>query len=390
MHPVLKRLWDLLPRAVQDAIAMVADRRAGVVVPDPPDVPADVEIAMFIGPTNYAGQGTRWSRAVEANPRIAGRSMMTTESNVFSYPVDHPVRWRTMMHSREWQDALFAMLTTRYTHVMVEAEMPVLGGLFGGDVRQQVHALHDAGLTVGMLAHGTDARLPSAHREREPWSYYANDDWVPVHRLEKEVRGNLDLIADLGCPAFVSTAGLLVDVPSAHLLPVVIDPDRWATTTQPLVGSPLLVMHAPSNPLIKGTFMIEPIIETLVDEGLITYRRVERRPQAEMPAFYADADVFIDQLRVGDYGVAACEAMAAGRLVVSHVSDQVRSAVQTASGMELPIVEANPDTLEDVLRRIVAEPAAYRSTSAMGPEFIRTVHDGRLSRDVLERHFFGL
>lgn len=390
MHPVLKRFWDLLPRGVQDAIAMLADRRAGVVVPSPPTVPDDVEIAMFIGPTNYAGQGTRWSRAVEANPRIAARSMMTTESNVFSYPVDHPVRWRTMMHSREWQTSLFTALTTRYTHVMVEAEMPLLGGMLGGDVRRQVRAMQEAGLTVGMLAHGTDARLPSAHREREPWSYYANDDWVPVHRLEKEVQGNLDLIAELGCTAFVSTAGLLVDVPSAHLLPVVIDPDRWATTTRPLTRTPLRVMHAPSNPLIKGTFMIEPVIEKLVAEGVIEYRRVEHRPQEEMPAFYADADIFIDQLRVGDYGVAACEAMAAGRLVVSHVSDQVRTAIQEASGAALPIVEANPDTLEEVLRRIIAAPADYRSTAAAGPEYIRTVHDGRLSRAVLERHFFGL
>ncbi len=390
MHPVLKRFWDLLPRGVQDAIAMLADRRAGVVVPEPPEVPDGVEIAMFIGPTNYAGQGTRWSRAVETNPRFAARSMMTIESNVFSYPVDHPVRWRTMMHSREWQTSLFTALTTRYTHVMVEAEMPVLGGMLGGDVRRQVRALQEAGLTVGMLAHGTDARLPSAHREREPWSYYANDDWVPVHRLEKEVQGNLDLIAELGCPAFVSTAGLLVDVPSGHLLPVVIDPDRWATTTRPLTRTPLRVMHAPSNPLIKGTFMIEPVIEKLVEEGLIEYRRVEHCPQDEMPAFYGEADILIDQLRVGDYGVAACEAMAAGRLVISHVSDQVRSAVREASGSELPIVEADPDTLEEVLRRIITAPADYRDIAAAGPEYVRTVHDGRLSRDILERQFFGL
>lgn len=390
MHPALKWFWDRLPRAAQDAIAMAADRRAGIAAPEPPAVPDDSDVAVFIGPTNYAGQATRWCRAAEQNPRVVGRSMMTIESNVFSYPVDHPVRWRTMMHSREWQEALFSSLAERYTHVVFEAEMPLLGGMFGGDVRTQVRALQAAGLTVAMLAHGTDARLPSGHRKREPWSYYANDDWVPVERLEKEVQGNLDLLAALGCPTFVSTAGLLADVPFAQLLPVVIDPARWASTTAPLDRRPLRVLHAPSNPLIKGTFMIEPVIERLAEEGLVEYRRVQHRPQDEMPAFYAEADIFIDQLRVGDYGVAACEAMAAGRLVVSHVSEQVRTAVQAASGAELPIIEANPDTLEDVLRAVIAAPDRYRAAASAGPDYIAKVHDGRLSRSVLEQYLFGL
>ncbi len=44
-------------------------------------------------------------------------------------------------------------------------------------------------------------------------------------------------------------------------------------------------------------------------------------PADAMPEVYGGADIVLDQFPLGTYGVAACEALVAGRLVVSHVSD---------------------------------------------------------------------
>lgn len=387
MHSAVKRIWDLTPRALQDSIAMTVDGIAGRTPPIPPQVPSGVKAALFIGPTNYAGQATRWSRALEENPLVAARSMVCAETNSFGYPADYSVRWRTMTHSRSWQRNLLTTLASQYTHVIFEAEMPVLGGMFGGSIRRQVGALQEAGLVVGMVAHGTDVRLPSRHRSLEPWSYFANDDWVPVDLLEKEIAGNLELLHEIGVPTFVSTAGLLIDVPDAHLLPVVIEPGRWANDGDVLGRERLRIVHAPSNPLPKGTHLIEPVLHRLEQEGLIDYVRLENLTNSEMPAMFASADILLDQFRVGDYGVAACEAMAGGRLVVSHVSEQVRAAVLDSTGHELPIVEATIDSLEQTLRGIHEDRPRYRKIAAQGPGFVEDVHDGRLSRSVLERHF---
>ena len=109
-----------------------------------------------------------------------------------------------------------------------------------------------------------------------------------------------------------------------------------------------------------------------------------------MPGIYGSSDIVLDQFRLGDYGVAACEAMAAGRLVVSHVSGQVRNAVEKDSGVTLPIVEANIDSLEHVLLHIVANRQHYRDVAEAGPSFVTRVHDGHMARAVLEQHFLNL
>lgn len=384
MHAKVVKLWEAVPKPLQDAVASFVDRLQGVPIPPPPQPREDVPFRLFIAPANYAGQGYQWSRAVSRNPRVTASNMVYAEINPFGYPVDHPVRWRTVTHSRRWQRAQLDALTRHFTHVLVEAEMPPLGGMWNQDVRRQVAALQAGGVVVGMLCHGSDIRLPSRHRELEKWSPFANDDWVPVDALEAIVADNRRLLDDLAVPTFVSTPGLLLDVPYAHLLPVVIDAERWSTDEPVLVRQRPRVLHVPSNPLVKGTAEIEPVLRLLHDEGIIEYEAVVGRTQDEMPGLFSSADIVLDQFRLGDYGAGACEAMAAGRLVISHVSEQARRVVADAAGVQLPVLEANLDTLEQVLRNVVADRASARALAAQGPAFVRRVHDGELARQVLE------
>ena len=79
--------------------------------------------------------------------------------------------------------------------------------------------------------------------------------------------------------------------------------------------------------------------------------------------------------------------MAAGRLVVSHVSDQARDLIFQETGLSLPIVEANIDNIEQVVRDIALHPHNFSEIAAQGPSFITGVHDGAFSRRVLERNF---
>jgi hypothetical protein len=79
--------------------------------------------------------------------------------------------------------------------------------------------------------------------------------------------------------------------------------------------------------------------------------------------------------------------MAAGRLVISHVSNQVRDVIKKDTGLDLPIVEANIDNLEYVLRDVSQKTEQYRKQAARGPEFVSVVHNGNFSRLVLEKFF---
>ena len=345
---------------------------------------------MLVGPVNYAGQGYRWSRAAESSGQVSARNFVHIGNNLLQYDADYLVTWRTAEHSRAWQKDMIDTIARDYTHVLIEACFPVLGGLYKGDVRRQVALMQDAGIKVGVVGHGTDVRLPSTHMEHEPWSYFHNDIWVSAETFEPVVAANLELVADLDVPTFVSTAGLLIDLPKAHFLGVIVDPAKWANDEPLLMHDRIKVVHAPTNPNAKGTLQIRPIARRLHDEGLIEYVELNGIPNDQMPKVFADADVILDQFRSGDYGVGACETMASGRIVLAHVSDQVRGVVEEQAGMPLPIPETTLDTIEDVLRDIAARRDHYRAIASHGPEFVRKLHNGDFSRDVLMQHFLSV
>jgi hypothetical protein len=240
-----------------------------------------------------------------------------------------------------------------------------------------------------VVGHGNEVRLPSTHLHSTPYSHFGAGaaDWAPVDQIEKNVAENLTLIADLDVPVLVSTAGLLADLPQAHLLGVVIEPERWANEEPTLVRKRLRVVHAPTQTHVKGTHLIEPVVHRLHEEGVIDYVELKGIAHEEMPKVFGEADIILDQFRVGDYGVGACEAMASGRIVLTHVTEQVRTEAEERAGMPLPIPSVTIDTLEEVLRDISARRDHYRTIAAAGPEYVRRLHDGSFSRDVLLREF---
>jgi len=238
-----------------------------------------------------------------------------------------------------------------------------------------------------------DIRLPSRHAAHEPDSpFAARPDGSPAYNetslLEEYASANRSLLDDVGGPIFVSTPDLLLDVPEAAWLPVVIPP-AWFDLggSPPLQRERPVVAHVPSRAGLKGSELLEPTMRRLHDEGLITYDRRENVQSAEMAAVYGGADIVLDQFAIGIYGVAAGEAMAAGRVVVSHVSAQVREHAASLGHGSLPIVQSRAADLDRTMRRIVEDREHYREIAARGPSFVRAVHDGRLTAEVLEREF---
>jgi hypothetical protein len=357
---------------------------------DPSAVPApvaapDASIRLLIAPVNYAGQGWQWARAVERHVPGAGAvSMVVRMRGDFAHPADYVVPLGHYAASRRWQRSQRDAVTQAFTHVMIEAEKQPFGAVLDETVKGQVERLVRDGLGVLMLCHGSDIRLPSRHIENYPTSPFRDGMAGVAPVLEKVASENRRLLDRLGLPVFVSTPDLLLDVPTAHWLPVVVEPDAWATAIAPLDRQVPVVAHAPSSGPVKGSALIDPVLTALAAEGIIEYRRIEGVPFEAMPSVYRDADIVIDQVRLGDYGVAACEAMAAGRVVVGHVSSHARARVLESTGLALPVVEATADTLEDVIRAVIADRARHRALAERGPEFVRAVHDGRRSASVLE------
>lgn len=386
----INRLIDLVADAPMSPLGRLAARRLGRPAP-PGSVPAtsfdEKPTRLLIAPVNYAGQAFAWARALEsADAGISARNMAFDVPGGFAFEADLLVPVGTYHNDPDWQRRQFEAATSA-THVLIEAEEPPFGRLMGRSVEAQAQALLERGIDVAYLAHGTDARLPSRHMREHPLSYY-DDPAVYVPRAEQLAARNIALLERSGRPVFVSTPDLRSDLPDAFWCPVVVDPRRWAADAREErpAGAPLRVAHAPSVAAYKGTPLIMPMLEQLQAEGQIELDLIQGVPSAEMPARFAQADVVLDQFRTGSYGVAACEAMAAGCVVVGQVFERVRADILAATGLQLPVIEASVGTLESVLRRLIAAPDLSRER-ARSVEFVSAVHDGRYSARVLQQHW---
>lgn len=339
---------------------------------------------LLVGPANFAGQAHAWARAADALPGVSARSMGTANP-VFTFPSDYEVEPHNL-ESGPWTARQERYVHEYYTHVLAESLRPLSGKRYGRHADGEISRWRDAGPAYAILAHGSDVRVPSVHRTTTAFSPFSDETWDAVRVLEAQATRNVAAVAtarEHGVPCFVSTLDLLDYLPDARWCPVVVDVARWASDAPLLERDRPVVVHVPSNARMKGSELIEEPMQRLAASGLVAYRHVEGVPSERMPALYGEADVVLDQFVLGSYGVAACEAMAAGRVVVGHVTDAVRERVRAETGLELPIVEANPDTVADVVAGLVADRGRAREYGVAGREFVRSVHDGRRSAEAL-------
>ena len=344
------------------------------------------EVFLAVGPANSAGQAWGWARAAERHlDGVRGR-VIAIRNGRYDYPADELVEPERYRADAGWQLRQLADARSRWTHVLFEAGRPVLGGLAGRDFTADADLLARSGVTVGLVLHGSEVRDPRRHRARTEFSPFAD----PRDPLTKKLQQRVDALAPAvrafaaGHPGavFVSTPDLLDDVPGATWLPVVVDAPRWARLgagREPLARAVPLVVHAPSNPQLKGTAVVEEVLRPLVERRAVEFRLVTGLPPDEAAALIADADVVVDQLLLGLYGVLACEAMARGTLVLGRLGDALRSRVDR----EVPIVEVTPRTLAETLERVLDDRDWARDQAGKGPAFVGAVHDGRRSAAAL-------
>lgn len=183
----------------------------------------------------------------------------------------------------------------------------------------------------------------------------------------------LDTVLRCADLVYVTTPDLLAVVPEARLLPQSV----WGITDgdaiPPSTAGPLRVVHAPSDRAIKGTAAVIAAVDRLRAEGVeIELTLVENMPRDRALECYRRADVGVDQLRVGWYGVFAIEMMALGKPVVAHVAP----AWVALSGLAPPpVVDADEQTIERVLRDLAARRSELPALGERSRAYVLERHD---------------
>jgi glycosyltransferase involved in cell wall biosynthesis len=170
--------------------------------------------------------------------------------------------------------------------------------------------------------------------------------------------------------------------------PAIVLPEWEPAPKEP--GDVLRVAHAPSKRAVKGTEAVIAAVESLRARGVpIELDLIEGVPNREARLRYASADVVVDQLLIGWYGMLAIESMALAKPVVVHLDEQAAAETEEAFGIELPLVGANETTLEDVLAGLVEVRESLPELGRSSRDYVERVHAhtnvARQMLDIYER-----
>jgi len=174
---------------------------------------------------------------------------------------------------------------------------------------------------------------------------------------------------------FAVNPDLLHVIPDGVFVPYAV---AWGDeVTAPRTEGPIRIFHAPTNRAVKGTEHVLAAIEALRSRFDIELHLIENLEHEAALERYRQADLVIDQLKVGWYGAFAVEAMAMGKPVVAYIREDDVGFLPPGFADDLPVVGAQPETLTEVLAGLLGDRQRLRELGVRSRAFVERWHDPR-------------
>jgi len=138
----------------------------------------------------------------------------------------------------------------------------------------------------------------------------------------------------------------------------------------------IVVMHGPSSPQKKGTKYVLAAIEEISKVRNIEFVLLQNMSRSDVIEKLGEADIVVEQLLCGDYGLASVEAMARGCAVVANVCPSLQESYPS----DLPIVSATPDTVKDAILDLIDDSEKRIALAKRGHDYAAKMHSTESTR----------
>lgn len=134
---------------------------------------------------------------------------------------------------------------------------------------------------------------------------------------------------------------------------------------------PIIIIHASNHRHFKGTRYLIAAVENLTKQGYpIELQLIEGISNKRAMELYCNADIVAEQFIIGWHGYFAVEAMALGKPVVCFIR---KPEEYFPKDIECPIVNADPDHLEERLIWLIENPDARVELGKKGRAYVEQV-----------------
>lgn len=308
-------------------------------------------------PVDIAGQA---SRSVRGLRLLGARAELYAAAHPFGYepadivPPEHRLGIaRTILHAAVTHD-------TFHFH---------FGESFHSRLRlADARVLQAAGRRVIVEFHGSDVRMPSIEASRNP--YYVRlpgEDDATADRLMARWAAITD--GHVVCCDPSLTPFLERHFEHIHHIGKRVEVARYQPHPPAQQNKRPLIVHAPSDPVAKGTAYVRNAVKQL--GRTVNYIEVTNATNARVADALADADLVVDHLCMASYGVLAIEAMSMAKPVVCYLlPDYFRRLPANC-----PIIKADPCTITDVLACSIDDPGHLRDVGLASRAYVEQNHD---------------
>jgi glycosyltransferase involved in cell wall biosynthesis len=193
---------------------------------------------------------------------------------------------------------------------------------------------------------------------------------VIIHNHGSEIRGKkqpyFHRFADL---IFVSTPDLLKFAHRSTWIPNPVYIDNNYTSCK---SDKLIITHAPSDPLKKGTSDIILFMKELEDEfPELKFNYISGVSYKDALDNYCKSTIVIDQLKIGWYGMVSLECMAIGVPVVCYISKDMLKYLPD----EYPLWVTTKETFKSDILYLLNNKDVYDKQIELGKIYVSTVHN---------------
>lgn len=168
-------------------------------------------------------------------------------------------------------------------------------------------------------------------------------------------------------------------------IPLRLDIDQFLPHYPDPENKKIVIVHAPTNREGKGTKFVTEAIERLKEKYEFEFILVEHKTNDEAKEIYKKADIVIDQLRGGTYGVLSIESMAMGKPVICYVSDTMKKDFPD----ELPIVSASIYDVGEKIEKLILNGELRYELGIKGRKYAECYHDYRYDTMLLREIYKG-
>jgi len=327
----------------------------------------DSQLRVLHAPANIAGQATTISRA----QRELGikSDVLVFNQNVFAFDVDIDLKidsrpWGTRILSKKWN---FLTCVRKYDVFHFHYGRSLL------PLNLDLGLLRMMGKKTVMQYWGSDVMQTDLAKKYTLLDEEMLRKLIPGIDDEKQRKKIAKINKKVGA-SIVGDYSLVPFSPDSKVVRQALDISKFPYVGVEPKEEGINIVHAPTKRAIKGTDLILPAIERLRKEGFkINTVLVENMPHDKAIEVFKTADIVVDDILQGPYGLLAMECMALGKPILGRIDRHFAGMYK-----DLPIVNTDPDSIYENLKALATDPAMRAELGKKGRAYVEANHDAKM------------